>query len=62
MEEDRATDHCRRGVHGDPDNGGMCIYCGLILSPEPDEDPNAFRRAHGWPDLPATPPEERGDV
>lgn len=53
--DDLATDHCRRGVHADPDNEGWCIHCLVILSPEPNEDPNASRRRYGWPDVPVMP-------
>jgi hypothetical protein len=52
---DRTTEDCRRGEHSDPDNSGLCIRCGLILDPEPGEDPNAYRRREGWPDVPAEP-------
>lgn len=55
MTTDRATDRCRQGWHSDPDNSGMCIYCGLILDPEPNEDPNSYRRRNGLPDVPAEP-------
>jgi hypothetical protein len=58
--EDHATDNCRLGIHSDPDNSGMCIYCGLILDPEPGEDPNSFRRSHRWPDVPDAYREEFG--
>ena len=55
MKPDRATDSCRRGRHSDPDNSGMCIYCGLILDPGLGENPNEFRRRHGWSDVPLEP-------
>ena len=52
IRKDRAVDACRRGVHSDPDNSGMCIYCAVILDAEPGEDPNHYRRDNGWPDVP----------
>lgn len=52
---DRARDNCRHGEHSDPGNYGMCIYCMIIIDPEPDEDPNSYRRSNGWPDLPLWP-------
>lgn len=55
---DRARDPCRRGWHADPDNSGMCIHCCLILDPEPEEDPNSYRRSCGWPDVPPLPIDE----
>jgi len=38
----RAIPECPRSSHGshsDPDNSGMCIYCALVLDPEPHEAP-----------------------
>jgi hypothetical protein len=52
---DRASENCHKGWHSDPDNSGLCIACGMILDPEPGEDPNAYRRTKGLPDLPAEP-------
>jgi len=55
---DRARKECRQGWHSDPDNYGMCIYCAVILDPEPGEDPNDYRRKNGWPDVPPEPPND----
>lgn len=49
---DRARAECRKGHHADPDNSGMCIYCCVILDPEPDEDANSYRISKGWAPLP----------
>jgi hypothetical protein len=56
---DCATDRCRQGYHED-DNSGMCVHCAVILNPEPDEDPNDYRRSYGWPPVPTTPDEVDG--
>jgi hypothetical protein len=52
---ERTRERCYRGIHEDPDNSGMCIYCAVILYPEPNEDPNSYRRSQGWPDVPLWP-------
>ena len=58
---DLARDNCRSGWHMDPDNSGMCIYCKVILDPEPGEDPNSYRRQCGWSDVPLLPTSDGGD-
>lgn len=49
---DRARPECWQDRHDDPDNSGMCIYCGFLLDIEPGEDPNRYRQSQGWPDIP----------
>lgn len=53
MTDARTNERCRQGWHDDPDNSGMCIRCAIILDPEPDEDPNAYRLSRGWSPMPA---------